>query len=138
MLGWMNQKLELRFLGEISTTSDMQMIRLLRAESEAQLKSFLMNVEEESGKAGVKLNIEKKNKDHGIQSYHWKGEKMQAVTESLCLGSKITADGDCSHEIKGRLLLGRNAMTNLDPVLKSREITLPANVCIVKAMVSFQ
>ena len=63
---------------------------------------------------------------------------MQAVTESLCLGSKITADGDCSHEIKGRLLLGRNAMTNLDPVLKSREITLLVNVCIVKAMVSFQ
>ena len=63
---------------------------------------------------------------------------MDTVTDFIFLGSKITADGDCSHEIKGRLLLGRNAMTNLDPVLKSREITLPANVCIVKAMVSFQ
>ena len=106
----------------------------LMAESEEELKSFLMNVEGESGKAGVKLNTEKKRRSwYPVLSRE--GGKMQAVTDSLCLSSRIPADGDCSHEIKGCLLLGRNTVTNLDHVLKGRDITLPANVCIVKAMV---
>ena len=107
------------------------------AESEEQLKSLLKRVKEESGKAGLKLNIQKtKIMAYGpITSWQIDGETMETVTDFIVLGSKITADGDCSHEIKRRLLLGRKAMTNLDSILKSRDITLSTKVRLVKAMV---
>ena len=107
------------------------------AESEEQLKSLLKRVKEESGKAGLKLNIQKtKIMAYGpITSWQIDGETMETVTDFIVLGSKITADGDCSHEIKRRLLLGRKAMTNLDSILKSRDITLPTKVHLVKATV---
>ena len=96
-----------------------------------------MKVKEEIEKAGLKLNIEKtKIMAFGpITSWQIDGETMEAVTDFIFLGSKITADGDCSHEIKKHLLLGRKAMTNLDSIFKSRDITLPTNICQVKAMV---
>ena len=102
-----------------------------------ELKSLLMKVKEETEKVGVKLNIQKiKIMASGpITSWQIDGETMETVRYFIFLGSKITADGNCSHEIKGHLLLGRKAMTNLDSILKSRDITLPAKVCIVKAMV---
>ena len=107
------------------------------AESEEELKSLLMRVKEESEKAGLKLNIKKTKimASGPITSWEIKGEKVEAVTDFIFLGSRITADGDCSHEIKRRLLLGRKAMTNLDRILKSRDITLPTKVRLVKAMV---
>ena len=108
----------------------------LLAESEEKLKSLLMKVKEKSEKAGLKLNIQKtKTVLFGIIIL-WQidEEKMETVTDFIFLGSKITAEGDCSHEIKRRLLFGRKAMTNLDSILKSRDITLLANVNIVKAM----
>ena len=106
------------------------------AESE-ELKSLLMKVREESEKIGLKLNIQKtKIKASGpITSWEIDGETMETVADFIFLGSKITADGDCSHEIKRHLLLGRKVMTNLDSILKSRDITLPTKVCLVKAMV---
>ena len=106
------------------------------AESE-ELKSLLMKVKEESEKVGIKLNIqETKIMTSGpITSWQIDGEIMEIVTDFLFLGSKITAVGDCSHEIKRCLLLGRKAMTDQDNILRSRDITLPTNVCIVKAMV---
>ena len=107
------------------------------AESKEELKSLLMKVEEKSEKAGLKLNIQKMKimASGPITSWQIDGETMETVREFIFLDSKITADGDCSHEIKRRLLFGRKAMTNLDSVLKSRDITLPTNVHIVKAMV---
>ena len=107
------------------------------AESEEELKSHLMKVKEEREKAGLKLNIQKtKIMAFGtIPLWQIHGETMEAVTDFIFLGSKITADGDCSHEIKRCLLLERKAMTNLYSVLKSKDITLPTKVCIVKAMV---
>ena len=107
------------------------------AESEEELKSLLMKVKEESEKAGLKLNIQKmKNMASGlITSWQIDGETMETVTDFVFLGSKITADGDCIHEIKRRLLLGRKAMTNLDSILKSRDFILPSKVRLVKAMV---
>ena len=107
------------------------------AESEEELKSLLMRVNEESEKAGLKLNIEKTKTmaSSPITSWQIEGEKMESVTDFIFLGSKITADGDCSHEIKRCLLLGRKAVTNLNSVLKSRGTTLPTNICVVKAMV---
>ena len=107
------------------------------AESEEELKSFLMKVEEESEEPGLKLNIQKTKimASGSITSWQIDGETMEIVRDFIFLGSKITADGDCSHEIKRRLLLGRKAMTNLDSILKSRDITLPTNVHLVKAMV---
>ena len=107
------------------------------AVSEEELKSFLMKVKEESEKPGLKLNIqETKIMASGpITSWQIDGETMETVTDFIFLGSKITADGDCSHEIKRCLLLGRKAMTNLDSILKSRDITLPTKVHLVKAMV---
>ena len=108
----------------------------LMAESE-ELKSLLMKVKEESEKVGLKLNIQK-TKIMGSSlntSRQIDGETMEIVAEFIFLGSKITADGDCSHEIKRRLLLGRKVMTNLNNILKSRDITLPTKVCLVKAMV---
>ena len=109
----------------------------IMAESEEELKSLLMKVKEESGKAGLKLNIQKtKIMASGlIISWQVDGETMETVTKFVFLGSKITADGDCSHEIKRHLLLGRKAMTNLDSILKSRDIILPTKVCLINAMV---
>ena len=102
----------------------------LRAESEEELKSFLMRVKEETNRANLELNIEKTKimASSPITSRKIEGEKVEVVTEFLFLGSKITVDGDCSHEIRRRLLLGRKAMTNLDSVLNSRDITLPTKV----------
>ena len=107
------------------------------AESEEELKSLLMKVKEESAKAGLKLNIQKMKimASCPITSWQIDGETMETVTEFIFLGSKITADGDCSHEIKKCLLLGRKPMINLDSILKSRDITLLTKVHLVKVMV---
>ena len=109
----------------------------LKAESEEELKSLLMKVKEESEKVGLKLNIQKMKimASGPITSWEIDGETVGTVSDFIFLGSKVTADGDCSHEIKGRLLLGRKVMTNLDSIFKSRDITLPTNVHLVKAMV---
>ena len=107
------------------------------AESEEELKSLLMKVKEESEKVGLKHNIQKTRimASGPINSWEIDGESVEAVTDFIFLGSKITADGDCSHEIKRCLFLGRKVMTNLDSILKSRGITLPINNHLVKAMV---
>ena len=107
------------------------------AESEEELKSLLMKVKEESEKVGLKLNIQKtKIMSSGpITSWEIDGETAEILSDFIFWGSKITSDGDCSHEIKRRLLLGRKVMTNLDSILKSRDITLSTNVHLVKAMV---
>ena len=107
------------------------------AESEEELKSFLMKVKEEGEKVGLKLNIQKTKimASGPITSWQIDGETMATVRDFIFLGSKITADGDCSHEIKRHLLLGRKTMTNLDSILKSRVIIFPTKVCIVKAVV---
>ena len=109
----------------------------LMAESEEELKTLLMKVKEENEKAGLKLNIQKTKiiASGPIISWQRDGETMETVTDYIFLGSKITADGDCSHEIKRSLLIGRKAMTNLDSILKSRDITLPTKVHLVEAMV---
>ena len=109
----------------------------LMEESEEELKSLLMKVKEEREKAGLKLNIQKTKimESDPITSWQINGETMETVTDFIFLGSEITADGDCSHEIKRHLLLGRKAMNNLDSISKSRDITLPTKVCIVKTMV---
>ena len=108
----------------------------LMAESE-ELKSLLMKVKEESGKVGLKLNIQKTKimASGPITSWEIDGETAETVSDFIFLGSQITADGDCSHEIKRHLLLGRKVMTNLNSILKSRDITLPTKVHLVKAMV---
>ena len=107
------------------------------AESKEELKSLLMKVKEESEKVGLKLNIQKTKimASSPIISWQIDGKTVETVTDFIFLGSKITADGDCSHEIKRRLLLGRKAMTNLDRILKSKDIPLPTKVHLVKAMV---
>ena len=107
------------------------------AESEEELKSLLTKVKEESEKIGLKLNIQKTKfmASSSITSWHKDGETVDTVAEFIFLGSKITADGDCSHEIKRCLLLGRKVMTNLDSILKSRDITLPTKFHLVKAMI---
>ena len=107
------------------------------AESEEELKSLLMKVKEESEKAGLKLNIQRMKimVSGPITLWQIDGGKMETVRNFKILGSKITADGDCRHEIKRRLLFGRKAMTNLDSILKSRDITLPTEVHLIKAMV---
>ena len=109
----------------------------LIAESEEELKSLLMKVKEKSEKVGLKVHIQKTKitASGPITSWQIDGETMETVTNFILGGSKITADGDCSHEIKRRLLLGRKVMTNLDSILKSRDITLPAKVHLVKALV---
>ena len=106
-------------------------------ESEEELKSLLMKVKEEREKLGLKLNIQKRKfiAFRPITSWQVYGKTMESVREFIFLGSKITADGDCSHEIERRLLLGRKAMANLDRILKSRGIALPPKFCLVKAMV---
>ena len=109
----------------------------LMAESEEELKSLLMKVKAEGKKVGLKLNLQKKKimASGPITSWEIDGETVATVSDFIFLGSQITADGDCSHEIKRRLLLGRKVMTNLESILKNRDITLPTKVHLVKAMV---
>ena len=107
----------------------------LMAESEEKLKNLLMKVKEESKKVGLKLNIQKTKASSPITSWEIDGETVETMADFIFMGSKITPDGDCSHEIKRRLLLGRKVMTNLDSIFKSRDITLPTKVHLVKAMV---
>ena len=131
---------ESRLSGETLTTSYMQNDTTLIAQSEEELKSLLMWVKEDSERASLKLNlyIKKKTKimaSGPISSWQIEGEKVEVVTDFLFLGSKITVAGDCRHEIRRQLLLGRKAMTHLDTVLKSRDITLSTKVHILKAMV---
>ena len=128
--GWIQHKLESRLPVETSITSDTQM-----TESEEELKSLLMKVKEVSEKVGLKLSIQKTKimASSPITAWQIDGEMMETVRDFIFWGSKITADGDSSHEIKGRLLLGRKAMSNLDSILKSRDITLPTKICLVKA-----
>ena len=131
----MKHKLESRFPREISVTSDMPDDTTLMAESE-ELKSLLLKGKEESEEVGLKLNIQKTKlmASGPITSWEIDGETVETVTDFIFGGSKITADGDCSHEIKRLLLLGRKVMTNLDSIFKSRDITLLTKVLIVKAM----
>ena len=137
MLVWMKHKLELRLPGEIPITTKYADYITPMAENEKELKSLLMNMIEESEKVALKSNIQKTKimASSPITSWQIDGETMETVRDFIFLGSKITADGDCSHEIKRRLLLGRKAMTNLDNIFKSRDITLPTKVRLVKAMV---
>ena len=130
----MKHKLESRLPGEISITSG---DTTLMAKNKEELKSLLLKVKEESEKAGLKLNIQKVKTMASGSTTSWKidGETMETVADFIFGGSKITADRGCSHEIKRRLLLGRKAMPNLDSILKSRDITLPTKVLLVKAMV---
>ena len=109
----------------------------LMAENEEELKSLLMKVKEENEKVGLKLNIQKMKimASGPITSWEIDGETVETVSDFILGGSKITSDGDCSHEIKRHLLLGRKVMINLDSIVKSRDITLPTKVCLVKAMV---
>ena len=109
----------------------------LMAESEEELKSLLVKVKEESEKVGLKLNIQKTKimTSDPITSCQIDGETVETVVDFIFLGSKITADGDCSHEFKRCLLLGRKVMTNIDSILKSRDVTLPTKFCLVKTMV---
>ena len=134
MLDWKKHKLESRLLAEISLRYADD--TTLMAESE-ELKSLLMKVQEESEKVGLKLNIQKTMimASGPITSWQIDGETVKAVTDFILGGSKITADGDCTQESKRRLLLGSKVMTNLDSILKSRDITLLAKVHLVKAMV---
>ena len=130
MLGWKKHKLESRLPGEISITSDMQMTPPLWQKVK-ELKSLLMKVKEENEKVSLMLNIQKTKimASGPITSWQIDGETVETVADF------ITADGDCSHEIKKRLLLGRKVMTNLDSIFKSRDITLPTKVHLAKAMV---
>ena len=123
----MKHKLELRLPAEIPITSDIQMITPLMAENEEELKNLLMKVKEESEKVGLKLNFQKTKimASGPITLWQKDGKTVETVTNFILGGSKITADGDCSHEIKRHLLLGRKVMTNLDSILKTRDITLP-------------
>ena len=135
----MKHKLESRFWEEILITSVMQMTPPLWQKVKRNFSSFslLMKVKGERGKAGLKLNTQKTKimASGPITSWQIYGETMETVSDFIFGGSKITADGDCSHEIKRCLLLGRKAMTYLDSILKSRDITLATKVCIVKTMV---
>ena len=129
-LGWKNNRLESRLPGEISITSDMQMTPPLWQKVK-EIKSLLMKVKEESEKVGLKLNIQKTKFMASGPTTSWEID-VETVSDFIFLGSKITADGDCSHEIKKRLLLGWKVMTNIDSILKSRDITLPTKVHLVR------
>ena len=129
-LGWRKHKLETRLPGEIRYADD----TTLMAESEEELKSLLMKVKEESEKVGLKLNIQKTKIMASGSVTSWQIDE-ETVADFIFLDSKITADGDCSHEVKRCLLLGRKVMINLDSIFRSRDITLPKKVCLVKAMV---
>ena len=133
MLGWMKHKLESRWLGEISITRYADTTTLME-ESEEELKSLMMKVKEEGKKFGLKINIQKTKimASGPITSWEIDGE---TVADFIFGGSKVTANGDCSHEIKRHSLLGRKVMTNLESILKSRDITLPTKVRLVKTMV---
>ena len=133
----MKHKLESRLLGGNINNLRYADDTTLMAESEEELKSLLMNVKEESEKVGLKLNSQKTKimASGPITSWQIDGETVETVTDFILGGSKITEDGDCSHEIKRRLFLRRKIMTNLDSILKSRDITLRTKVCLVKAMV---
>ena len=133
----MKHKLESRLPGEIINNFIYADDTTLTAEREEELKSLLMKVKEESAKVGLKLNIKKTNvmASGPITLWEIDGETMETVRDFIFSGSKITADGDCSHEIKRLLLLERKAMTNLDSILKSRDITLPTKDHLFKAMV---
>ena len=124
-------------LGAISIISDMQMTPPLWQKAERNLESLVIKVKEESEKAGSKFNIQKRKitASGPITSWQIYGETVEKVSDLIFGGSKITADGDCSHEVKRRLLLGGKVMTNLESILKSRDITLPTKVRLVKAMV---
>ena len=126
-LGWRKHKLESRLPGEISIFLIYADYTILMAESEEELKSLLMKVKEENKKAGLKLNIQKTKimAPGPITSWEIDGETVETVSDFIFLGPQITADGDCSHEIKRCLLVGRKVMTNLDDIFKSRDITLP-------------
>ena len=126
-------KIDKRNINNLRCTDD----TTLTAESKEEIKRLLMKAKEESEKVGLKLNIQKMKimASSPITSWHIDGEKMETVTDFIFLGSKITADGECSHEIKRRLLLGRKVMTNLDSIFKTRDITLPIKVRLVKALV---
>ena len=132
-LGWKKHKIAGRIIKNLRYSDD----TTLTAENEEELKSLLMKVKVESEKVGLKLNIQKTKimASGPITSWEIDGETGETVSDFILGGSKITADGDCSHEIKRHLLLGRKAMTNLDSIFKSRDITLPTKVCLVKAMV---
>ena len=136
MPGRIKHKLESKLPREISITSDMQMTPPLWQKAK-RTKRLLIKVKEESEKAGLKFSIQKtKIMASGlITSWQVDGKTMETVTDFIFLGSKITADGDCSHEIKRRLLLERKSMTNLDSILQSRDITFPTKVHLVKAMI---
>ena len=125
-------KIARRNINNLTYTDD----STLMAESEEELKSLLMKVKEESEKVGLKLNIQKTKimASGPITSWQIDGETMETASDFIFLGSKITVDGDCGHEIKRRLLLGRKAITNLDNILESRDITLPTKVHLVRAM----
>ena len=137
MPGWMNHKLELKLLGEIINNFIYADNTTLMAESKEELKSLLMKVKEESEKASLKLSIPKTKIMASGPNTSWQIQrgKLEVVTDFIFLGSKIKVDSNCSHEIKRRLLLGRKAMTNLDIILKSRDITLLTMVHIVTAMI---
>ena len=132
-----NHKLESRLLGEILAASKNADNITLTAESEEELKSLLMRVKEESEKAGLKLNMRKTKIMASSPIILWQieGEKEEEVTDCIYLSSKITANGDCSHEVKRHLLLERKVMTHLDSLLKSKDGTLPTKVRLVKAMI---
>ena len=132
MPGWMKHNLELRLLGKMSITSDMEMTPLLWQKQRGTKEPF-----DKSEKAGLNLNIQKaKFMSSGpITSWQIDGEIVETVTDFIFSGSKITADGDCSHEIKRCLLLGRKAMTNPDSILKSRDVTLPTKICLITPMI---
>ena len=136
MLGWKKHKLESRLLGEISITSDMQMTPPLW-QSEEELKGLLMKMKEESEKVGLKFSSQKTKimASGPIISQEIDGETVETVSDFIFVGSQITVNGDFSHEIKRHLLLGRKVMTNPDSIFKSRDITLPTKVRLVKAMV---
>ena len=133
----MKHKLESKIAGRNINNLTNADDTILRAKSEEELKNLLMKVKEENGKPGLKLNIQKTKimASSPITLWQIDGETMETVTDLIFLGSKITADGDCSHEIQRCLLLGRKAMANLDSILKSRDIALPTEVHLVKAMV---
>ena len=136
MLGWKTQagiKIAGRNINNLRYADD----TTLMAENEEELKSLLMKMKEEREKVGLKLNIQKTKimASGPITSWEIDGETVETVADFIFLGSKITADGDCSHEIKRCLLLGRKVMTNLDSIFKSRDVTLPTKVRLVKAMV---
>ena len=137
MPGWMKHKLESRLLEEIINNLRYADNNILMAQSKEELKSLLMKVKKESEKVGLKFSIQKTKimASGPISSWQLDRETTETVRDFIFLGSKITADGDCSHEIKRRLPLGRKAMTNLDSILKNRDITSPTKVHIVKSMV---